>query len=675
MPGFVERQEQVQLALSISDCIEELKSAAYEAPTGLGKSLAALVPAIANALVNGRRTVVATYTNVLGEQYWNKDLPLALSLFDDWERLRPQFLIGRQRYACLASMAELPKSATSDFRAFALLGIESELRANSRKFGRELNELWQKIAAPPVCPGRLCPHYHDCYYYAARRAAEKAHLVITNHSVVLQDALLKRASEGEMSMLGDYDFLIIDEAHDFSQAAINSLEFELSEAKLSLIAALAHKMQSALQIPAMEAAHPETWNRLCDSFREHIGTVQKRLANTALEQGILRATPGELFEHPQVKARAIRGESSAKAIASEVSLETLAFVREVERLLSAWRTEGDLSKAASDDAADSVRNYCTYLREFGAGCATFFEHEDEEESVGVAYVAGGERRATIVRHDVIGLSEPLRELLWNQVPTVSISATLAIDGNFDFFRRITGAAPDFEEILPSPFDFSSQAALYLPKPGRIPDPTVSRKEGTEEDYFDALAAEVAQIIEAVGGKTLALFHSRREMEAVHQRVSLPPELPVYLQKGASVGWVGDKFRSETHASLFALRSFWTGFDAPGETLSCVVLVRIPFEVPVDPAQVARMAWMQTQGLDPFAAYSLPNAKMLVRQGAGRLIRTAEDRGVIALLDPRVRTKRYGEELLDNLPREMRTFDDIFEAIAAVGLEPTLVLES
>jgi len=187
-------------------------------------------------------------------------------------------------------------------------------------------------------------------------------------------------------------------------------------------------------------------------------------------------------------------------------------------------------------------------------------------------------------------------------------------------------------------------------------------------YFGAVAAELSKIIEAVGGRTLALFHSRREMEAVHERIALSPDLPIYMQRGGSAGWVGERFKKETNASLFALRSFWTGFDAPGETLSCVALVRVPFEVPIDPPQVARMAWLQTQGLDPFATYSLPNAKMLIRQGAGRLIRRSSDRGVIALLDPRVRTKNYGEQILENMPQGMRVYGDIEEAVASVGLE-------
>jgi ATP-dependent DNA helicase DinG len=275
----------------------------------------------------------------------------------------------------------------------------------------------------------------------------------------------------------------------------------------------------------------------------------------------------------------------------------------------------------------------------------------------------------MLRQDVVDLSEPLKELIWDKGPYVCLSATLSIDGTFEHFRRTTGADPQFEECLPSPFDFSTQAALYLPLAGSVPDPTLARREGTEDLYFRAIARELSHIIEACDGRTLALFHSRREMEAVYGLMSLPPELPVYIQGRYGAASVGDRFREKITSTLFALRSFWTGFDAPGETLSCVALVRVPFEVPVDPPQVARMAHLQQQGLDAFREHTLPQAKMLMRQGAGRLIRRAEDKGIIALLDPRLQTKAYGEQILANLPSDMRTFRDIRDAVGWIGLEP------
>lgn len=664
--GFSDRPIQRQLAHLLGDCIEGKKRGAFEAPTGLGKSLATLVPAMAHAIDTGKRTVVATYTNVLAEQYWRNDLPMARSLFEEPDRVRTQFLIGRQRYACKASIGEHHAGTLSSFVRHGKLGVESEFRLLTNKSPRELAQLWQSIAVPPVCSSRLCPLYGDCWYYSARRAAEKANIVITNHSVVIQDALLRQASDGDLTLLGDYDFLVLDEAHDFPQAAMNGLEFELSTPKVQAVVAVAKRMQGTLQSVSMDAGQPHIWNQLCDEFTEGLGKLAGNVGREHAE-GILLATPNTLAGHPQVKQRTqSQAIPTAKAIADDVASRTNEFVRKVDRTVKEW-IENGYAKAEDQIA---IHNYMMYLREFGYGCQALFQ-EQEGDLVSVTYASvpfnpKGEESNGVLRRDIVHLAEPLQGLLWDKTPYACLSATLAIDGNFDFFRRITGAEPDFEDILESPFDFASQAALYVPEAGKIPDPALARTNNNEATYYAALAHEIEQILDAVGGRTLVLFHSRKEMEAVH-RLMPQREDPIYIQRSLGAASTGEKFLNDVRSSLFAVRSFWTGFDAPGETLSCVVLVRVPFEVPIDPPAVARMAWLQTQGLDGFLTYSLPQAKMLMRQGAGRLIRRTEDKGVICLLDPRIRTKGYGEQIFENMPAGMRSFSDIGDAVAHVGI--------
>jgi ATP-dependent DNA helicase DinG len=677
-PGFVKRDDQAQLALLLSDCIEGDASGVFEAPTGLGKSLAALIPAIAHAMATGKRTVIATYTNVLAEQYWRHDLPLALSLFpaelDGKPSLpRCEFLIGRQRYACWVAMAESAPDMLKEFAPKAELGIESEFR-NLVKLGSvESARTWRQIGAPPVCPARLCPKYDQCFYYKARRSAERAPIVITNHSVVMQDAILWRASDGESTLLGEYSFLIVDEAHDFPAAALGALEFELSESRLGVLAAVTNKLEQSVLPLAAEAGRAKDWLDTCESFRGALTSCQSDLREFGLglrRSGILAAAPAEVADHPQVRGMKIE-EERARDLATGVARRIGDFLEAIGKALASWK--GEEGKELADEAKEAIRSYQLYIREFGWGCEALFAPGGVSVSYAIEGAEAGrwsqEPRAASLRHDTVALAEPLREMLWERLPYACLSATLALDGDFEFFRRVTGVEPRFEEVLPSPFDYKAQAALYLPKPGSVPDPSLARKEGTEEQYFDALARELGAILEAVGGRTLALFHSRREMEAVYERIignRADDSLEIYVQRRSGASSVGERFRKNTNASLFAVRSFWTGFDAPGETLSCVALVRVPFEVPVDPPQVARQAWMQSQGLDPFGDHALPVAKMMMRQGAGRLIRRSDDRGLIALLDPRLRSKRYGEEILRNLP-EMRVFDDPAEACAYLGL--------
>ncbi|AIE85236.1 ATP-dependent DNA helicase [Fimbriimonas ginsengisoli] len=668
-PGFVSRSDQRQLALLLCDLIEEKSSGAFEAPTGLGKSLASLIPAMAHALESKRRTVIATYTNVLAEQYWRKDLPLARALFEAGDSVKAQLLMGRARYACLASMEEHIPETTESFRQLAEIGHESDFRALIRKPARELSMLWSKVATPPVCPGRLCPAYDDCFYYKARRQSERAEIVITNHSVVIQDALMKRSNEDSGGLLGHYDFLILDEAHDFPTAAGNGLEFELSGAKLGALAAVAHRMESALLPLAQRAGDGMAWLKDCADFKVAIESAQKKLIAYSIElgrPGILTGSPPEMMEHPQVRASRTKDDmQGAKSLASEVSDSCEKFVKGVDRRMDEWREE-DPERVRQ--AGESIRNYGTYLREYGIGCFSLFD----PQGVAVSY-AGQSGATAMLRQDVIDLAEPLKELIWDKTPYACLSATLATDGNFEFFRRVTGAEPRFEEILPTPFDFGSQAALYLPPVPGIPDPTIARREGNEEGYWRSVASELSKIIVACGGRTLALFHSRKEMEGVYQHMNLSAELPIYMQLKYGAAMVGERFKANVHSSLFALRSYWTGFDAPGETLSCVVLVRVPFEVPIDPPQIARLAYLQTQGRDAFFEHTLPMAKMMIRQGAGRLIRHADDRGLIVIIDPRVQTKGYGEQILANLPPEMRTFRNLDDAVGWIGLEPMSLL--
>lgn len=662
--GFSDRPYQRQLALLLSDLIEQGSTGAFEAPTGLGKSLAALIPAIANAITLKRRTVIATYTNVLAEQYWRNDLPLALSLFDldPTTTVKTQLLMGRQRYACLASMNEHMPLDSRAFSRIAEIGHESDFRQIIPKDRRQLAQLWQKVATPPVCPGRLCPEYDACFYYKARRGAEKAEVVITNHSVVVQDALMSK-EPGAEGLLGSYDFLIIDEAHDFATAAQNGLEFEVSGARMSMLSAIATRLEASLQPLADLTGETLGWAAICADFKEEVERCNRALVAYGIElgrTGILTAAPDEVLEHPQVKLNKMEGGiSGARQIASRLAAACNRFADTTQDLLKAWREE---HPERARNATEVSRNYLSYIRDFGEGAGLVFE----PMGVAVSY-AGRSGADPILRQDIIGLAEPLRRILWSRAPYACLSATLALDGNFEFFRRTTGAEPNFEEVLPTPFDFTHQAAIYLPPENAIPNPTVARKQGTEDLYFRAIAGEITRIIEAAGGRTLALFHSRREMEGVMMHMHLPPELPVYMQHRSGASSVGERFIKDVHASLFALRSFWTGFDAPGETLSCVVLVRVPFEVPTDPPQIVRMAYLQTQGLDAFREHTLPMAKMMMRQGSGRLIRRSTDKGVIALLDPRIQTKRYGEEILENLPAGMRTYRDIRDAIGWIGL--------
>lgn len=660
--GFENREYQVQLSLTLGDLMSDKLNGVFEAPTGLGKSLACLIPAIANAIVSGQRTVIATYTNVLAEQYWRKDLPLALSLFDD--HCETAFLIGRQRYVCLMGLDEALPREVDNFSRDTQLGTESEFRRLIPRTDREINQLWPRVQVPPVCPAKACPVYDDCFYYNARKKLEKAKVVITNHSVVIQDALGADDEIEKEGMLFAYDYLVIDEAHDFPSAAINGLEFEISVPKLSALMGVSGRLHSLVQPFAGLSGEGFEWDVESDKFKTEIQKAVAELASLSqkvTESGIVNVSPSEVEDHPAVqKINAKDQIENVGAISEKVRLACEKYTSQVGIKLERYRS--DAKTADSKNLIDSTRNYISYIRDFAAGAGEL----THPTGTSVSYI-GNNRSEMILRRDLIDLKEDLRTLLWNRVAYTCISATMVLDGEFEHFERTLGTQSNYQEILPSPYDLATQCSLYLPKGDRIPDPTLSRQGDAEQLYYLAIANELSHIIQTLGGRTLALFHSRKEMEGVKQYMRVADDLPILMQGRSGIATVGEQFKKNIYASLFALRSFWTGFDAPGETCSCVALVRIPFEVPSEPAVVARMAYLAQQGLDPFQHHSLPNAKMIMRQGAGRLIRSNNDKGVIALLDPRLRTKRYGEQILANFPGEIRTFDDFIDAAGWVGL--------
>jgi ATP-dependent DNA helicase DinG len=668
--GFSKRPSQRQLSLLISDLLEGSQSGIFEAPTGVGKSLAALIPSLIHACTSGKRVVIATYTNVLAEQYFKKEVPFALELLSDLLPVKPdvRILMGRQRYCCIAQLGELDQKLRSVMLSEASIGHETEFKRVAGLPLKVVNALWPKVSTPVVCASTLCPDYRRCYYYNGRRLASKAQLVITNHSVVVQDALMKE-SEGSEGLLGDYDFLILDEAHDFHLAAANGLEFELNESKLKTLSHIGAQLGKMLEDLATASGVREEWNRSVADFeadsrvcREELNHLSRRLSRP----GVVIASPDSLFQNQLVQ--------NHKADLSVDEISKLGFMVEngcrklseaSDRLLSTSVTR---NVAQTESVRDTIRNYRRYLDEFGSSIRALIL----PQGVSVTHASHGVTGPKI-RLDTIALSEPLQRILWSQIPTVFLSATLALDGGFEFFKSLIGCQASFEEILEAPYDYARQAALYLPKSGVIPDPTESRKNRSEPAYYQAVASEIDRIIQTCKGRTLVLFHSRREMEGVGALIPRRPEFPILIQSTQGVAEIGEQFRRSTNASLFGLRSFWTGFDAPGPTLSCVVLVRIPFEVPIDPPQIARSAHLQIQGLNPFASYSLPMAKTLVRQGVGRLIRGSEDIGVIALLDPRIHSKTYGQQFLDNLPQGMTAYFDIEEAAGL--LEPALTATS
>ena len=664
-PDFEPRPVQRQMAQFVCEQLERGHSAMVEAPTGVGKSLAVLLPAIAYSLQHNKRVVISTYTAMLAEQYWRKDLPLALSLFPNAPEVA--LAMGRSRYACVDTIRgnkvarvrpELAR-LLQQWVGLAEEGIESELNEFLRHRGvpfRFARGLWEAIAVPSACRAHLCPYYRSCFYYRARERARTAGIVITNHAFVLSDALVRQATNNETSLLDDYDYLILDEAHDFLDAAASALEFDLDSQFIDRLiahaATLSNQIGDALASEHSPMGFIMSVQRLVEGFAGRVREAYEQMAFSDLpKEGVAtRVAPEVLAQMPALNG-AYRPDLHAQVAhtANTIRREIDALYRELRQTVKDYK--GHLTDAQQGAVHELLQLFRT---DFVAA------YEDlgrlVEPAEGVSWVEPDMPRWKAC-YEPLALGEWLRTHLWGNRPALLVSATLTIDGQFDFFAGQLGFEAHETLQLPYVFDYRRQCALYLPRVGAIPPPPPNAEASGAAHYYQCLADQISALIRLTQGRALVLFASVHEMRAVRERVQLEG-LRILVQGEGSVADLAKQFREDMHSVLFGVRSFWTGFDAPGETLVNLILTRIPFEVPTTPVQRARQAWFESQGQDPFRVWTLPMVKLQMRQGFGRLIRRADDWGIAAILDPRMRTKAYGREILDNLPQGVRVFDTL-----------------
>jgi ATP-dependent DNA helicase DinG len=609
----------------MAEAVEEAFAAGrhllVEAGTGVGKTLAYLLPAVRM----GRRVVISTGTRNLQDQVFRRDVPLLR------DRLRVEvdaaYLKGRDNYLCLHRFREFDRNPTfpemsevPSYRAVADWAEETE-RGDRGELARipEGVSFWRQInARGDTCLGQKCAEYDDCFLVKGRREAAEAQLVIVNHHLLLADLAVKSGDFG--AILPDYDHVVLDEAHLLEDVATSYFGRRVSPFRLrELTDDTTRFLREAGTADASLARSVEATRDACaalpDSFRG-LGGGRRRLRKG-------------LWTPARVEAR-------------KLLLETLA---ELAAGLAAMRGATEDLRTAARRAAE-VR-----------GDLEFITVGDDADHV--RWVEEGARGASF-HASPIDVSGALDEHLFGRVASaVLTSATLTVDGEFDFVRDRLGLADARCLTVPSPFDYPEQALLYLPE--ALPDPN-------EADFHDRAAEEVRALLELSGGRAFLLFTSYAGMNRM--RDLLEPESERYalmIQGQGSRHALLERFRKTPRAVLLATASFWQGVDVPGEALSLVVIDRLPFEVPSDPVVEARVDRMRRAGRNPFREYQVPAAVIGLKQGIGRLIRTQKDRGVLAVLDPRIRTRSYGRVFLDSLPPFARTSDlaDVGRFLGAV----------
>ncbi len=628
-PEYEHRPGQIQMAEAVLRAFEQKHHLIVEAGTGTGKTLAYLVPAIAAACGSGARVVISTGTKNLQEQLIDKDIPFLHDVLP--KPFRAAVMKGRNNYACLHRikgaesmpvLAGLEEIDQFDEVAHWVRETETGDRAELSTLPENL-PFWRHIdARSDTCLGQKCPDFDPCFLTRMRQRAMDADIVVVNHHLFFADLALRNGAYG--AVLPDYAAVILDEAHQIEDVASEYFGAQVSTYQIDdLLRDVGYLKLDDSEVERELGRISARVSRFSDafwiSFREGRGL-----------EGRFSLTPRGTS--PIVREVSDTDESQAEMPADRPQ-DAGAPYNALDNALNRLETTLDVLKDPPADAESIVRR----TRQLRFDLNFIVKGEDKK----FVYWIERRGRGVFLRASPIDVSGLLQDKLFEKVPTVILtSATLSSAGNFNFIRERLGLDQPEEMIAESIFDFENQAVLYLPP--QMPDPR-------SPQWGAAAAVEVIKIVNATEGRAFVLSTSNAGMNEMFERVASQIDYPCFVQGSASKGALLKTFRTTPNAVLFATSSFWQGVDVRGEQLSCVIIDKLPFAVPSDPIVAARQRHIEEQGGSSFYEYSVPQAIISLKQGLGRLIRSTTDRGVLAVLDPRLRTKMYGQTFLQSLP--------------------------
>src|SRR6267378_6714874 len=630
-PEYEHRPGQIQMAEAVVRAFEQRRHLIVEAGTGTGKTLAYLVPAIAAAGGSGGRGVISTGTKNLQEQLMEKDIPFLQDVLP--AKFRAAVMKGRNNYACLhrikraESMPVLEGLDEVDHFDEVFRWVTQTSTGDRAELSNLPEHLpfWRHIdARSDTCLGQQCPDFEPCFITRMRQRAIDADIVVVNHHLFFADLALRNGAYG--AVLPDYAAVILDEAHQIEDVASEYFGSQVSNYQIDdllndLGGLKIEDNETNRELTRISARVQRSADLFWISFREGRGL-----------EGRFSLAPRSISP-PRREGAELEYVLDDDDEAPHANAPVNDAYNALDNALNRLETTLDVLKDPPADAESIVRR-ARQLR-FDLN---FIVKGDDKTFV---YWIERRGRGVFLRASPIDVSGLLQDKLFEKVPTVILtSATLSSAGNFNFIRERLGLDSAEEMIAESIFDFQNQAVLYLPP--QMPDPR-------SPQWASAAAAEVIKIVNATEGRAFVLSTSLSGMNDLFERASPELDYPCFVQGSASKGALLKKFRGTPNAVLFATASFWQGVDVRGEQLSCVIIDKLPFAVPSDPIVAARQRYIEEQGGSSFYEYSVPQAIISLKQGLGRLIRSTTDRGVLAVLDPRLRTKMYGQTFLQSLP--------------------------
>ncbi len=604
-PAYEHRSGQQRMADAVERTLRDGGALMVEAGTGIGKTLAYLVP----ALGSGRRVIVSTGTRNLQDQIFKQDLPLLRERAG--LKVSAALMKGRDNYLCRYRLAEFlrePLLEALDERVWLprIAEWSDRTETGDRAEIADLPDrlrLWRDInAKADTCTGARCPEFDPCWLTRMRRAAQESDVVVVNHHLFFAD-LAVRTAYG--AVLPDYDAVVFDEAHMLEEIATLYFGVQVSSAQIEDLAkeaeSIAARSGGAERGGGGAAALREAAHDFFRPLRERLGTQSERAR----------------FDPPD------RGGVDLDDVAEDLCRA----LSDLGAQLGAATREGDTREAVerrADEIEAAVRQVVP-------------RHEP-------AFVYSMERRGrgtVLLTAAPIDVSTLLREKLFDELhASVLTSATLAVEGRFDFFQTRLGLQDAETLVVESPFDHREQAVLYLPR--RMPEPR-------SPDFVPKAVDEIRALLDITAGRAFLLFTSYANLERARSLLEEHDRWNLLVQgQGSRIALV-ESFKATTDAVLLGTTSFWHGVDVQGEALSLVVVDKLPFAVPSDPLVAARIERIRDDDGNPFGEYQLPTAVLELKQGLGRLLRSRSDRGILAVLDPRLTSRRYGRAFLKSLP--------------------------
>jgi ATP-dependent DNA helicase DinG len=607
--GYEHRVAQLEMAEVVDDAFQNRHHAIVEAGTGTGKTLAYLLPAICS----GRRVVISTATKSLQEQLYQKDIPFLQKHFAP--NLKVAVMKGRSNFLCrskLNQMADSPMlKGMEELDAFRQMRDWAKLTETGDRaeltFLPDDSDLWARLdARRDTCTGQKCSDFNDCFVTAMHGRARDADLIIVNHHLFFADLALKHDDFG--SILPEYSAVVFDEAHEIEEVASDYFGRQISNYRFEELARDADQTLRLLKLGS--PALLRRTQRIRERSRTFFDSFPARDGRFPFSRGEREAFIEQHHEAYTGLADALKS----------METEFAALTQKPEELTRLGRRSFELRQELSFLFESNERNFVYWF---------------ERRNKGVFLAA-----------TPIDVSQILRERLFEQFDTVVLtSATLTVENRFDYIRQRLGLDHAKERTLPPEFHYGEQALFYLPQ--RIPD---VRDVG----FAPKAADEILRLLELSQGRAFCLFTSYAQMKDLYERVRVRSPFPLFLQGTAPRSVLLERFKATPNAVLFATASFWQGVDVPGEQLSCVIVDRLPFAVPSDPIVAARVRALDEEGRNAFAEYQVPQAVLALKQGFGRLIRAKTDRGVLSLLDNRIRRMAYGKIFMESLPKYATT---------------------